>query len=133
MKRRLTIPRALLRRTENFTIVLSTQYMDEAEKLAQHLILMPHGKIVVEGVLALTIDEKVKTIALEVREAGSLELQKFGESIIAQKRGLSHLYFAQTPDELTPLMNYYGTPQMLLRPSNLEDVFLQIVENKILN
>ena len=122
-----------LRRTENLTIVLSTHYMDEAEKLAQRLILMSHGKIVVEGVPAQIIDEKVKTFALEIREVGLLELQKVGESVIAQKRGLSHLYFAQTPDELTPLMNYYGTRQMLLRPSNLEDVFLQIVENKISN
>ncbi len=161
MKRRLTIARALLhrpiillldepttgldpnvrqeiwekleelRRTENLTIVLSTHYMDEAEKLAQRLILMSYGKIVIEGEPRQIIEEKVKTFALEVREVGSLELQKVGESIIAQKRGLSHLYFAQTPDELTPLMNYYGIRKMLLRPSNLEDVFLQLVENKV--
>jgi lipooligosaccharide transport system ATP-binding protein len=158
MKRRLTIARALLqrpkillldepttgldpnvrqeiwekleelRRTENLTIVLSTHYMDEAEKLAQRLIVMSHGKIVIEGVPAQIIDEKVKTFALEIREADSLELQKVDERVLAQKRGLSHLYFAQTPDELTPLMNFYGTRQMLLRPSNLEDVFLQIVD-----
>lgn len=158
MKRRLTIARALLhrpkillldepttgldpnvrqeiwekleelRRTENLTIILSTHYMDEAEKLAQRLILMSHGTIVIEGVPAQIIDEKVKTFALEVRDASSFELQKVGENIIAQKRGSVHLYFAQTPEELTIFMNYYGTRQMLLRPSNLEDVFLQIAE-----
>ena len=67
---------------------------------------------------------------MEVREVRLIELQKAYENVIAQKRGSSHLYFAQTPDELTPLMSYYGTRQMLLRPSNLEDVFLQIVEDK---
>lgn len=158
MKRRLTIARALLhrpkillldepttgldpnvrqeiwekleelRRTENLTIILSTHYMDEAEKLAQRLILMSHGTIVIEGVPAQIIDEKVKTFALEVRDASSFELQEVGENIIAQKRGSVHLYFAQTPEELTIFMNYYGTRQMLLRPSNLEDVFLQIAE-----
>lgn len=158
MKRRLTIARALLhrpkillldepttgldpnvrqeiwekleelRRTENLTIILSTHYMDEAEKLAQRLILMSHGTIVIEGMPAQIIDEKVKTFALEVRDASSFELQKVGENIIAQKRGSVHLYFAQTPEELTIFMNYYGTRQMLLRPSNLEDVFLQIAE-----
>jgi lipooligosaccharide transport system ATP-binding protein len=163
MKRRLTIARALLhrpkillldepttgldpnvrqeiwekleelRRTENLTIILSTHYMDEAEKLAQRLILMSHGEIVIEGVPAKIIDERVKTFALEVREVGSLDIQKVGENIIAQKRGLTHLYFAQTPDELTTFMNYYGTRHMLLRPSNLEDVFLQIVDNKTSN
>jgi lipooligosaccharide transport system ATP-binding protein len=160
MKRRLTIARALLhrpkillldepttgldpnvrqeiwekleelRRTENLTIVLSTHYMDEAEKLAHRLILMSHGKIIAEGVPRQIIEEKVKTFALEVREAGSLELQKVDKRILAQRRGLSHLYFAETPDQLMPLMNYYGNRQILLRPSNLEDVFLQLVETK---
>lgn len=158
MKRRLTIARALLhrpqillldepttgldpnvrqeiwekleelRRTENLTILLSTHYMDEAEKLAQRLIVMARGKIVIKGALGQIVQEKVKTFALEVRQTGSLALQKVGSDIIAQKRGLSHLYFAETPEQLTPLMNYYGVRQMLLRPSNLEDVFLQLVE-----
>lgn len=118
-----------LRRTENLTIVLSTHYMDEAEKLAQRLLLMSHGRIVIEGKPRQIIEEKVKTFALEIREAGSLELQKVNQDIIAQKRGLSHLYYARTPDELTPLMNHYGIRPMLLRPSNLEDVFLQSVES----
>jgi lipooligosaccharide transport system ATP-binding protein len=158
MKRRLTIARALLhrpqillldepttgldpnvrqeiwekleelRRTENLTILLSTHYMDEAEKLAQRLIVMAHGKIVIKGAPGQIIREKVKTFALEVRQTDSLALQKVGSDIIAQKRGLSHLYFAETPEQLIPLMNYYGVRQMLLRPSNLEDVFLQLVE-----
>ncbi len=89
---------------------------------------MSHGKIVIEGEPRQIIEEKVKTFALEVRDVGSLELQKVGKHILAQKRGLSHLYFAEMPEDLTPLMNYYGIRQMLLRPSNLEDVFLQLTE-----
>ena len=117
-----------LRRTENLTIVLSTHYMDEAEKLAQRLILMSHGKIVVEGIPRRIIEEKVKKFALEIRESGSADLQPTDESVIFQKRGSAHLYFAETPEKLTPLMKYYGSRQMILRPSNLEDVFLQITE-----
>ena len=158
MKRRLTIARALLhrptillldepttgldpnvrqeiwekleelRRTENLTIVLSTHYMEEAEKLARRLILMSHGKIVIEGEPRRIIEEKVKTFALEVREANALELRNIDKSILAQRRGMSHLYFAETAEELMPLMNYYGRRQMILRPSNLEDVFLQYTE-----
>jgi lipooligosaccharide transport system ATP-binding protein len=104
--------------------------MDEAEKLAQRLIVMSHGKIVIEGVPAQIIDEKVKTFALEIREAGSLELQEVDEKSWRKNEGYRIFTFAQTPDELTPLMNFYGTRQMILRPSNLEDVFLQIVDNK---
>lgn len=115
-----------LRRTENLTIVLSTHYMDEAEKLAQRLFVMAHGKIVVEGVPREIIEDKVKKFALEIREADSLKLRQT-ERIISQERGSTHLYFAETSEELTPLMNFYGSRQMILRPSNLEDVFLQLV------
>jgi lipooligosaccharide transport system ATP-binding protein len=119
-----------LRRLENLTIVLSTHYMDEAEKLSQRLLVMSHGKIIVEGVPRRIIEENVKKFALEIRDVGALELKKVNEKILAQKRGSSHLYFAETAGELTPLMDFYGSRQMLLRPSNLEDVFLQLSENQ---
>lgn len=116
-----------LRRTENLTIVLSTHYMDEAEKLAQRLLVMAHGKIIVEGLPQKIIADKVKNYALEVREAENVELQNVG-GILSQARGLAHVYFAETMEQLTPLMKRYGSRQMILRPSNLEDVFLQLIE-----
>jgi lipooligosaccharide transport system ATP-binding protein len=117
-----------LRRTENVTIVLSTHYMDEAEKLCQRLIVMAHGKIVAEGIPRELIKKQVKNYALEIREASSLDLQEKNERIMAVNRGFIHLYFSENPDELTPLMKYYGTRPMLLRPSNLEDVFLLLLD-----
>jgi lipooligosaccharide transport system ATP-binding protein len=115
-----------LRREENLTIVISTHYMDEAEKLARRLVVLNQGKIVIEGIPRQIIDERVKKFALEVREVGSHIKQQKANNVLFQKRGQTHLYFAETADELTPLMNYYGTCQMILRPSNLEDVFLQM-------
>ena len=102
--------------------------MDEAEKLAQRLFFMAHGKIIIEGVPRQIIEEKVKKFALEIREANLFNIQITNKNILSQKRGLSHVYFAETTVELTSLMSLYGTRQMLLRPSNLEDVFLQINE-----
>lgn len=116
-----------LRRTENLTIVLSTHYMDEAEKLAQRLFVMARGKIVVEGEPHQIIEDKVKKFALEIREADPLELLQTPQ-IISQKRGTAHVYFAETLEELTPLMNFYGSRQMILRPSSLEDVFLKLLD-----
>lgn len=115
-----------LRRTENLTIVLSTHYMDEAEKLAKNLIVMSDGKIIIKGAPPQIIKEKVKTFALEIRDAGTSNLKKTA-GVISRKRGLSHIYFAETMDQLTPLMNGYGSRKMILRPSNLEDVFLGLI------
>lgn len=117
-----------LRRTENITIVLSTHYMDEAEKLAQRLLIMAHGKIIAEGGVRSIIEETVKKFALEIREAETVELQKTNEHIFSQKRGSSHLYFADTAEELTALMNSYSSRKKILRPSNLEDVFLLLTQ-----
>jgi lipooligosaccharide transport system ATP-binding protein len=117
-----------LRRTENLTIVLSTHYMDEAEKLSHRLIMMSHGKIVAEGIPSELIKAKVRRYALEIREAGGVSLVQSDENIMAVQRGTAHLYFAENTQVLTPLMNRYGSRPMLLRPSNLEDVFLQIAD-----
>jgi lipooligosaccharide transport system ATP-binding protein len=117
-----------LRRTENLTIVLSTHYMDEAEKLSHRLIMMSRGKIVAEGVPGELIKAKVKRYALEIREAEGVSLKPSDENIMAVQRGTAHLYFAENTQVLTPLMNLYGSRPMLLRPSNLEDVFLQIAD-----
>ncbi|HLM01134.1 MAG TPA: ABC transporter ATP-binding protein [Pyrinomonadaceae bacterium] len=117
-----------LRRTQNLTIVLSTHYMDEAEKLSHRLIMMSHGKIVAEGVPSALIKAKVSRYALEIREAEGVSLKQSDENIMARQRGTAHLYFAENTQLLTPLMSQYGSRPMLLRPSNLEDVFLQIAE-----
>jgi lipooligosaccharide transport system ATP-binding protein len=117
-----------LRRTENLTIVLSTHYMDEAEKLCHRLIVMSRGKIVAEGVPRDLVRERAKKYTLEVREADSPLLEKIDSEILSARRGTTHYYHAETPEILTPLMRDYGSRPMTLRPSNLEDVFLQLVE-----
>lgn len=117
-----------LRRNENLTIVLSTHYMEEAEKLCKRLIIMAQGKIVAEGIPNELIRQNVKRYALEIREADSTPLIKTNKNILSTKRGSTHFYFAENPDELTPLIDFYGTRTVLLRPSNLEDVFLNLVE-----
>lgn len=119
-----------LRRFDNLTILLSTHYMDEAEKLAQRLVLMSKGKIVVEGVPHQIIEERVKKYALEIREAGNIDIKRVKKEIIGQKRGTIHLYFADSPEELSGLMKFYENHPLLLRPSNLEDVFLQTVNSQ---
>ena len=119
-----------LRREENLTIVISTHYMDEAEKLAHRLVVLNRGKIVIEGIPGQIIDEKVKKFALEIREVDFALKPQYVKNILFQKRGLTHIYFAETTDELTVLMNFYGSRQMLLRPSNLEDVFLQMTDTQ---
>lgn len=119
-----------LRREENLTILLSTHYMDEAEKLCHRLVVLSKGKIVAEGAPRVLIEKEASRYALEIREAASLPLLPTSDGVRAVTRGTAHLYFAASPDALAPLMSSYGSRPMLLRPSNLEDVFLQLTEDE---
>lgn len=118
-----------LRRETGLTIVLSTHYMDEAEKLCRRLIVLSDGRIVAEGVPRDLITRQVKSYALEIRDVVGIELDS-PQNVLATTRGNSHLYFADEPEHLTHLMPRYGDLQMHLRPANLEDVFLKIVSRE---
>lgn len=117
-----------LRQTQNLTIVLSTHYMEEAEKLCQRLIVLAAGRIIAKGLPGDLIYQKVRKFALEIRESSDFSLIQCPNGVLAQKRGTAHIYFAETPEELTPLMKKYGSRPMFLRPSNLEDVFFHLIE-----
>lgn len=117
-----------MRQTENLTIILSTHYMDEAEKLAQSLLVLAGGKVMVEGSPQQIIEDRVKKFALEIRQAEIVDTSLISDSVIKQRRGSTQLYFADTAEQLTPIMNLYDSQTIFLRPSNLEDVFLQISE-----
>ncbi|MBA2338814.1 MAG: ABC transporter ATP-binding protein [Pyrinomonadaceae bacterium] len=116
----------LLRRASNITLLLSTHYMDEAEKLCDRLLIINEGRIQIEGAPQELIRQRVARYALEVRETEDLKLDET-DGVRGVNRSGAHLYFADTPEQLAPLMKRYENRRMLLRPSNLEDVFLEFV------
>jgi lipooligosaccharide transport system ATP-binding protein len=116
-----------LRRQSGVTILLSTHYMDEAEKLCERLLVIDRGRILATGAPRELIQSRVSLYALEVREPVSPLLHEISPAISAVERGGAHFYFAAAPELLAPLMKRYEGRRMLIRPSNLEDVFLQII------
>jgi lipooligosaccharide transport system ATP-binding protein len=118
-----------LRRQTGLTILLSTHYMDEAERLCDRLLVIVRGRILAEGSPRELIDERVSAYALEIREAEGLPLRPDEvPGVRAVERSGAHIYFGDSPQHLAPLMKLYEGRRMLLRPSNLEDVFLEIVD-----
>jgi ABC-2 type transport system ATP-binding protein len=53
-----------LNQTENTTVFLTTHYMDEADRVAQRIAIIDHGKIVAQGTSA-ELKEQTKTDTLE--------------------------------------------------------------------
>lgn len=119
-----------LRSAGGITILLSTHYMEEAEKLCGKLLVLNRGRILAEGAPMDLVREKVSRYALEVRDANELPLRETSSNeVTAVKRNGAHFYFAAAPELLAPLINSFTDKRVLLRPSNLEDVFLQLVDS----
>jgi lipooligosaccharide transport system ATP-binding protein len=118
-----------LRRTSGVTILLSTHYMDEAEKLCERLVVIDHGQILATGTPRDLVLAKVSRYALEVRDAGDLPLYDARNGVTAVTRNNAHFYFAADAETLTPIMKQFEGRRRMIRLSNLEDVFLQLVSD----
>jgi lipooligosaccharide transport system ATP-binding protein len=118
-----------LRRVSGVTIILSTHYMEEAEKLCERLVVIDHGKILATGTPRDLVLAKVSRYALEVRDVGDLPLLTTPNGISAVTRNNAHFYFAADAETLTPIMKEYEGRRRMIRLSNLEDVFLQLVSD----
>lgn len=118
-----------LRRVSGVTILLSTHYMEEAEKLCERLVVMDHGQILATGSPRDLVLSKVSRYALEVRDVGDLPLRATRNGISAVARNNAHFYFAPDAETLTPIMKEYEGRRRMIRLSNLEDVFLQLVSD----
>jgi len=118
-----------LRRVSGVTILLSTHYMEEAEKLCERLVVIDRGQILATGTPKDLVLSKVSRYALEVRDAGDLPLHTTRNGVAAIGRNNAHFYFAADAETLTPLMKEYEGRRRMIRLSNLEDVFLQLVSD----
>ncbi|MFL6231291.1 MAG: ABC transporter ATP-binding protein [Pyrinomonadaceae bacterium] len=118
-----------LRRETGLTILISTHYMDEAERLCDRLLVIDRGRIVAEGSPRSLVESHFAAYALEVRDVADLSLAavETDAEVRAVERAGAHLYFAPAPELLTPLMKRYAGRRTILRPANLEDVFLELV------
>lgn len=117
-------------RQQGLTIVLSTHYMDEAEKLCDRLVIVDRGQILVSGTPRELIREHAQHFALEARGCNGRPLKTGLPHVLAERRGSSHFYFAASTEELAPLIKEYEDGEVVLRPSNLEDVFLLLTDNE---
>ena len=116
-----------LRRRTQLTLLISTHYMDEAERLCDRLLVIGHGRVLAAGAPRELIAARFAPYALEVRDADAAPTVAHNPRVRALERAGARLYFAHTPEELTPLLKHYAGRRALLRPANLEDVFLDIV------
>jgi lipooligosaccharide transport system ATP-binding protein len=160
MKRRLTIARALVNnpdlllldepttgldpqarhlvwerlyrlKQQGVTQVLTTHYMDEAERLCDRLVIMDGGRIVDEGSPRALIERHAPREVVEVRYANDVEVEIALSPVRHQSPRVELLadrvlVYTDDGDAVVSALNADGyRPQsVLVRRSTLEDVFL---------
>ncbi len=124
-------------RAQGTTVLLTTHYMDEAERLCDRLAILAEGRVVAEGAPRELIHEHLAPEALELelppeREASLLQdlpdlrRQRAGKRLF--------LYSDDAPALLAALrdrgngVDHHG---VVMRPANLEDVFLALTGTKL--
>ena len=120
-------------RSRGLTIVLTTHYMDEASRLCDRLMIMDHGRILVQGTPLELIREHVGHDVIEVAGPGS-ELRTYVQTQGLEHEDLGHrlVVYGQEGDVLfRTLSTQYCREGCLLRMATLEDVFLKLTGREL--
>jgi lipooligosaccharide transport system ATP-binding protein len=117
-------------RAEGLGIVLTTHYMDEAERLSDGLTVLAAGKVVAHGtpksVLGDMLGEHVVVVEADALPASALApwLAQHGLGEPVAVLGAWHLPL--TAEQLADFARRHPTLRYEVRPPNLDDLFLEL-------
>jgi len=117
------------------SILLTTHFMDEAERLCDRLLVLDHGRKIAEGRPRDLIAQHLEPDVVEAYGNGALSLAQSPLKARAGRTEVSgETVFFYTQDA-APLLEALGRehPKMrtLHRPANLEDLFLKLTGRQI--
>lgn len=116
------------------SILLTTHFMDEAERLCSRLLVIDHGKKIAEGKPRTLIAEHLEPDVVEVYGQGALSLQKSEVSQHAARvevSGETVFFYTRDATQLLQALSVYPQLRTLHRPANLEDLFLKLTGRQI--
>ncbi len=116
------------------SILLTTHFMDEAERLCDRLIVLDHGRKMCEGRPRELIASELEPEVVEVYGAGALALHDSPLRALASRTEISgETVFFYTRNAQPLLQALSGDAQLrtLHRPANLEDLFLKLTGRQI--
>ena len=116
-------------RADGKTILLTTHFMDEAERLADRLAVLDVGSKIAEGTPRELIAAHIEASVVEVYGDGATawgEAQGAGLSARIETSGETVFCYTDTPQALLDHLPSQPGLRYLHRPANLEDVFLKL-------
>ena len=118
------------------SILLTTHFMDEAERLCNRLLVLDHGQKMTEGTPRDLIANNLEPDVVEVYGQGALALALAESPLKAlaartEVSGETVFFYTQDAKALLAALTDYPQLRTLHRPANLEDLFLKLTGRQI--
>jgi lipooligosaccharide transport system ATP-binding protein len=115
-------------RREGRTLLLTTHYMEEAERLCDRVLVIDGGRLVAEGTPRALVRTHVEPYVLELPAEESVRFGLDGDHAELRLLRLEETVFvyARTRERLEALLALDPEVPARLRPANLEDVFFAL-------
>ena len=120
-------------RAEGKTLVLTTHFMEEAERLCTRLLVLDRGRVVAQGSPRALVEAHVEPHVLEVHGAPLQAWLAGARSPAARVEvaGETAFCYARDVSPLLASMEGWAGLGFLHRPANLEDVFLKLTGREL--
>ena len=119
-------------RSHGTTVLLTTHYMEEAERLCDRLAIIDHGRILTEDSPRRLVAGEVEPNVIEVRAGPGVppppELIRHARLELVD--GVWHCHTGE-PDAVLAVLRQSPDLTYLHRPANLEDVFLRLTGREL--
>jgi len=114
-------------------ILLTTHFMDEAERLCDRLIVLDHGRKIAEGTPRKLIAEHLESDVVEVYGDGAAKTAAAHGALAerVETSGETVFFYLRDPKRLLDALAADHDIRYLHRPANLEDLFLKLTGRQI--
>ena len=115
------------------TLLLTTHYMEEAERLCDELLIMDEGRILDQGSPRQLIERHVEPEVIEVRSGGGEALERLAGTTDCRLECMGTCLYCYTrePAQLIAALKDAHGLTFLHRPTSLEDVFLRLTGREL--
>jgi lipooligosaccharide transport system ATP-binding protein len=116
-------------RAQGKTIVLTTHFMDEAERLCDRLAVIDGGRKIADGMPRALIAAHIEASVVEVYGDGAMPWAEAQGRALAQRTEVSGetvFCYTNAPQPLLDSLQHAADLRYLHRPANLEDLFLKL-------
>jgi len=116
------------------SILLTTHFMDEAERLCSRLLVLDRGRKIAEGAPRELIAQHLEPDVVEAYGPGAVALARSPLEQLAGRvevSGETVFFYTQDARPLLDALGAHGGIGVLHRPANLEDLFLKLAGRQI--